>query len=64
MSKVLCVKENETHGGKGMKFFQNTTSSQNKREILKKMLPSNELLALEPLFWGSVLYNSLAHTLS
>lgn len=46
-----------------MKFFQNTTSSQNEREILKKMLPSNELLALEPLFWGSVVYNSLAHTL-
>ena len=40
---MLCVKEKETHGGKGMKFFQNTTSSQNKREILKKMLPSNEL---------------------
>ena len=60
---MLCVKEKETHGGKEM-FFQNTTSSQNEREILKKMLPSNELLALEPLFWGSVLYNSLAHTLS
>ena len=48
----------------GKKCFSKTLPQVKMREILKKMLPSNELLALEPLFWGSVLYNSLAHTLS
>lgn len=60
-SEVFCVKEKETHRGEGMKFFK-TLFQVKTREILEKMSASNELLSLEPLFWGSVDYTSLALT--